>query len=185
MRDYPPLLETRLVRHVAQRLSTTKMAAARRRERLRDAVDPPWVAPRLLGRRRRGQGRPCRSVPSGDRLFELDFGAEAVAITPDRQHRQFAAALPVSHRAVLRRKASIDLDPVPFRGMSDVIEQQIVLLGPKERHRVEALPRPEHIAGSRLALPFGDNPVLDADRLAGQPVGPPGLPMGPAMPSCT
>ena len=52
--------------------------------------------------------------------------------------------------------------------MSDVIEQQIVLLGPKERHRIEALPRPEHIAGSRLALPFGDNPVLDADRLAGQ-----------------
>ncbi len=135
-----------------------------RRERLQGAVDPPLVAPRLLGRRRRGQGRPCRSVPSGDRLFELDFGGEAVAITPDRQHRQFAAALPVSHRAVLRRKASIDLDPVPFRGMSDVIEQQIVLLGPEERHRVEALPRPEHIAGSRLALPFGDNPVLDARR---------------------
>src|SRR6266446_3781647 len=114
------------------------------------------------------------SATSGDRLFELDFGGEAVAITPDRQHRQFAAAPPVSHRAVLRRKASIDLDPVPFRGMSDVIEQQIVLLGPKERHRVEALPRPEHIAGSRLALPFGDNPVLDADRLACQPVWPPG-----------
>src|SRR5207253_9091278 len=117
---------------------------------------------------------PAPSATSGDRFLELDFGGEAVAITPDRQHRQFAAAPPVSHRAVLRRKASIDLDPVPFRGMSDVIEQQIVLLGPKERHRVEALPRPEHIAGSRLALPLGDDPVLDADRLASRPVGPPG-----------
>src|SRR5438445_5603888 len=117
---------------------------------------------------------PAPSATSGDHFFELDFGGEAVAITPDRQHRQFAAALPVSHRAVLRRKASVDLDAVPFRGVPEIIELQIVLLGPEERHRVEAFARPEHVAGSRLALPFGDDPVLDADCLASQPVGPPG-----------
>ena len=58
--------------------------------------------------------------------------------------------------------------------MPDIVELQIVLLRPEERHRVEALMRAQHVAGSRLALPFGDDPVLDADRLAGQPVGPPG-----------
>ena len=58
--------------------------------------------------------------------------------------------------------------------MPDIVELQIVLLGPEERHRVEALARPEYVAGSRLALPFGDDPVLDADRLACQPVGPSG-----------
>src|SRR5580693_8692436 len=121
-----------------------------------------------------GTGKALRSATSGDRFFELNFGGEAVAITPDRQHRQFAAAPPVSHRAVLRRKASVNLDAVPMRGVPDIVELQIVLLGPEERHRVEALARPEHVWGSRLALPFGDDPVFDADRLARQPVGPPG-----------
>src|ERR1700730_13433337 len=119
-------------------------------------------------------GRACLSATSGDRFLELDFGGEAGAITPDRQHRQFAAALSVSHRAVLRRKASIDLNPAPFRGVPDIVELQTVLLGPEERHRVEALARPEHVAGSCLAPPFGDDPVLDADGLASQPVGPSG-----------
>src|SRR3984893_12902827 len=119
-------------------------------------------------------GRACLSATSGDRFLELDFGGEAGAMTPDRQHRQFAAALSVSHRAVLRRKASIGVDPVPFRGVPEIVELQIVLLGPEERHRAEALARPEHVAGSCLALPFGDDPVLDADRLASQPVGPAG-----------
>jgi len=31
----------------------------------------------------------------------------------------------------------------------------------------------QHVAGGGLALPLGDDPVLDADLLAGQPVGPP------------
>src|SRR6266403_3840400 len=65
------------------------------------------------------------SATSGDRFLELDFGGEAVAITPDRQHRQFAAALPVSHRAVLRRKASVNLDAVPMRGVPDIVELAI------------------------------------------------------------
>src|SRR3984893_8885845 len=85
-----------------------------------------------------GTGKALRSATSGDRFFELNFGGEAVAITPDRQHRQFAAALPISHRAVLRCKASVDLDAVPFRSVPDIGELQIVLLGPEERHRVEA-----------------------------------------------
>src|SRR6202047_2678735 len=121
-----------------------------------------------------GTGKALRSATSGDRFFELNFGGEAVAITPDRQHRQFAAALPVSHRAVLRCKASVDLDAVPFRSVPDIEELQIVLLGPEERRRIETFVGAEHVAGSRLALPFGDDPGLDADRLASQPVGPPG-----------
>jgi hypothetical protein len=47
----------------------------------------PLVAEKRLASasptRRFGEtGRACLSVPSGDRLFELDFGGEAVAITP-------------------------------------------------------------------------------------------------------
>jgi hypothetical protein len=37
---------------------------------------------------------------------------------------------------------------------------------------VEPLPRAKHVVRGRLALPLCDNPVLYADLLAGQPVGP-------------
>ena len=33
------------------------------------------------------------SSSSGDRVFELDLGGEAVVITPDRQNRQLPAAM--------------------------------------------------------------------------------------------
>ena len=42
------------------------------------------------------------SSRSGDRPFELDLAGEAVTIARDRQNGQLAAALPVSHSAVLR-----------------------------------------------------------------------------------
>jgi hypothetical protein len=50
-----------------------------------------------------------------------------------------------------------------------------VLLSPKKRNSVEALARAEHVAGRRLALAFGNHPMLDANALAGQPVGPPAM----------
>ena len=34
--------------------------------------------------------------------------------------------------------------------------------------------RPEQVAGCRLTLTFGNDPMLNADALACQPVGPPG-----------
>ena len=108
------------------------------------------------------------------RLFELDLGGEATAITPNRQNRQLPAAMPVGHGAVLRFEPAVDLDPVPLPGMADIGEQQVVLLSPEEWDSVEALVRPEHVAGCRLTLAFGDDPVLDADAFTGQQVGPPG-----------
>src|SRR6202040_1944315 len=108
------------------------------------------------------------SSSSGDRVFELDLGGEAVAITPDRQNRQLPAAMPVSHGAVLRLEPAVNLDPVPLPGMADIGEQKIVLLSPEERDGVEALAPPKHVTGRRLALTFGNDPVLDADRLARQ-----------------
>src|SRR5436190_10017380 len=114
------------------------------------------------------------SARSGDRPFELDLAREAVTIAPDRQNRQLAAAMPVSHGAVLRLESAVYVDPIPLPGVADVVEQQVVLLGPEERNSVEALARAEHVAGRRLALAFGDDPMLDADALAGQPVRPTG-----------
>src|SRR5271169_294512 len=143
-------------------------SAARIAESRRPTEPMSPLYPLAVSRVRAGSG-------SGrDHPFELDLGSEAVAVAPDRQHRQFAPGLAVGHRAVLRRKAAVDLDPVPFRGVTDIGKLQIVLLGPEERHCVEPFARADHVAGGGLTLPLGDDPVLDADPLAGQPVGPPG-----------
>src|SRR5438874_1774716 len=50
------------------------------------------------------------SARSGDRPFELDLASEAVTIAPDRQNRQLAAAMPVSHGAVLRLESAVYVD---------------------------------------------------------------------------
>jgi hypothetical protein len=98
----------------------------------------------------------------------------SATIARDRQNCQLAAAMSVSHGAVLRLESAVYVDPIPSPGVADIVEQQVVLLGPEERNCVEALARPEHVAGRRLALAFGHDPMLDADGLAGQPVGPTG-----------
>ena len=54
------------------------------------------------------------SSGSSERLFELNLGGEAVTIAPDRQNRQLAAAMPVSHGAVLRLKSAVYVDPIPL-----------------------------------------------------------------------
>jgi hypothetical protein len=46
------------------------------------------------------------------------------------------------------------------------------VLAPKERRGIEPPLLPKDVARGRLTLAFGNDPVLDADRIAGQPVRP-------------
>jgi hypothetical protein len=81
-----------------------------------------------LHRRRRSlaalAGMGGASPRSGDRLFELDLAGEAVTIAPDRQNRQLAAAMPVSHGAVLRLESAVYTDPIPLPGVADAEERR-------------------------------------------------------------
>ncbi len=59
------------------------------------------------------------------------------------------------------------------------------MLAPEERDGVKAFARREHVARRRPTLALGDNPMLDADTGAGQPVRPArdvarGIDAGPA-----
>ena len=56
--------------------------------------------------------------------------------------------------------------------MTDIVDRHVVVLAPEERHRVEALALPEHVARGGLALALGHHPVLDANVLAGVRIGP-------------
>ena len=114
------------------------------------------------------------SSASCDCSLELDFRAEAPEVASDGQRRELAAAPPIANRRVAVADATIDLDPVPLPRMADMGQGQIVLPRPKERNRVEPFADAQDIAGRRLALPFGNNPMLDTYSLTGQRVGPAG-----------
>jgi hypothetical protein len=111
-------------------------------------------------------GQRC-SPASCDYSLELDFRAEAVKVASDGQRRELAAAPPTVNRRVAVADAAVDLDPVPLPRMADIGQGQIVLLRPKERNRVEPFAAAQDIAGRRLALPFGNTPMLDTYSLTG------------------
>jgi len=57
--------------------------------------------------------------------------------------------------------------------MTDVVDRDVVVLAPEERHGVERLTLAEHVSCGDLALTLGNHPVLDADAITGMPIGPP------------
>src|SRR5256885_6150229 len=58
--------------------------------------------------------------------------------------------------------------------MADVLDVDIVMAAPEERHRIEPLARAQHVASGDLPLPLGDHPMLDTDTLARTSVRPSG-----------
>ena len=96
--------------------------------------------------------------------------AREVAI--DRGESHDAAVMAVFDETVPPLDAAIDPDLIPFLGMTDIIDRNVVVLAPEERYGVEAFALPEHIARCSLALPFGNDPVLDPDVCTTAGIGP-------------
>lgn len=67
---------------------------------------------------------------------------------------------------------TLQIELVPLFGVTDVIEGKIELARPEERHGVEALASAEYVPRRRLSLALGHDPVLDANIVPGQRVGP-------------
>ena len=57
-------------------------------------------------------------------------------------------------------------------GMADIVDRNIVVLAPEERNGVESFMSPEHVEGRGLSLAFREDPMLDANSLAGVRVRP-------------
>ena len=80
----------------------------------------------------------------------------------------------VAQQAVLAGDVAVDRQLVPFLGVADIVDRDVVVLAPEERHGVELLAQAQHVERRGLALALGDHPVLDADRLAAVRIGPAG-----------
>src|SRR5262245_28580820 len=78
--------------------------------------------------------------------FQLRFAAEAREIAIHGRRRQRALCQLVRDGAVLAVEATVDLHDVPFFSMPDVLDGNIELTGPEERHGIESLASPEHVS---------------------------------------
>ena len=107
---------------------------------------------------------PRRLFLSGsDRAFERYLGFKAGKIPANRRDRQFLAAAAIAYRAVTRLQTALDFHLIPAFGMPHVGNLQIVLFGPEEGDGVEFFTCAEDIARGRLALPLGDDKMLELE----------------------
>src|SRR5665213_2040408 len=76
---------------------------------------------------------------------------------------QHPAAFHIACDTVALHDVAVDLNGVPCFGVPDVIDRNVVMLAPEERHGAERLALPKHVERRGLTLALGDDPVLDAN----------------------
>src|SRR5664280_1615892 len=113
-----------------------------------------------------------RSLYCGDFPLEFDFSAKTLDIPVNHGDCQFSAAASISDRAIACVKLPVYFDVIPVLGVTHISDAKVVLAGPEEWNGIETFPPPQHVARGSLPLTLGDNPVFDADTLAGEPVRP-------------
>src|SRR6185437_5802805 len=108
------------------------------------------------------------------RSLHRRFRLEALEVAINGSDGERAAVAHIAHDAVALGDVAVDCYLVPTFGVSDVVDRNVVVLAPEERDRIESLAATEHVERGGLAMPLGDDPVLDADCRAAVRVGPAG-----------
>src|ERR1035437_5370665 len=107
-------------------------------------------------------------------LLESELGLQTLPIAVHHGHGKCHVAAAIGDRAVSRHlvELPVEFGRIPLLGMPHIRQAEIVLVGPEEGDGVEPLARAEDIARGGLPLTLGHHPVLHADALARQGVGP-------------
>ena len=79
-------------------------------------------------------------------VLELRFGTQGRQIAVHDGDRPGLAGAPIGDAAVMRLQRAVDLRLIPTLRVSDIGQTEVVLLGPKERHGIEYLMRPQNVA---------------------------------------
>src|SRR5205823_10625329 len=67
---------------------------------------------------------------------------------------------------------ALDRELVPFLGVADIIDGDVVVLAPEEGDGGKLPAVPEHVERRSLSLALGNHPMLDANGLAAVRIGP-------------
>jgi Polyketide cyclase / dehydrase and lipid transport len=129
------------------------------------------VAPGAASRTRVSHSSTGASL-SGPCSLQIQLGPQAIEITAYGRHSECSAGAPERNAAVPSFDRTIDLQRIPGLSMTHIQHLRIVVRAPEKRHGVERLVPTNHVTRRSLALPFGDNPVLDANILACVGIGP-------------
>src|SRR5262249_11428814 len=111
-------------------------------------------------------------LPRDGCALHRNFTLEAFAIAEDSRHGKPASAAQICDGAIVIVERAVDLHVVPPIGVADIVDRDVVVLPPEERYGLETLATAEDIASGRLPLPLGDDPMLDANVVAGVRIGP-------------
>src|SRR5262245_7587688 len=112
------------------------------------------------------------SRPRRNLVLHLDLRPQTVVVAEQRGEREQLPALLQTYRDVVFRGIAVYRDVIRLLRVTDVVDADVVVRAPKERHEVEALAGAEHVACGDLPLTLRDDPVLDTNPLAGVWIGP-------------
>src|SRR6185312_3614119 len=94
-------------------------------------------------------------------------------VSRNRRGSECFAAGAVAYRPVPRVEVAVDLNRIPFFGMTCIADFLVVVAAPEKGDGIELYPLTQNVLCGDLALPLRNNPVLDTNGLAGMRIGPP------------
>ena len=97
-------------------------------------------------------------------LFHRKLGPKRLQVAEYRSDGKHPPATFVAQQAILGVDIALDRYLVPLFRVADIVDGNVVVLAPEERHGLETFGEAEHVASGDLALAFGDHPMLDPDR---------------------
>jgi hypothetical protein len=109
-----------------------------------------------------------RAVGSLHRKFVL----ETLAVASDSGNSERLAFALKGELAIVIFDTAVQIEPIPLLRVTDVVEGKIELRGPEKRYGVEPLALTEYVAGRGLSLALSYDPMLDANTIASERIGP-------------
>ena len=98
-------------------------------------------------------------------MLHCGLRLKAFKVAENRRNGSNSSVVLKAKSAIFFLNVAVDLDLIPSLCMADIVDWNIIVLAPKERHLIERRALPKHVQRRGLPLAFGDNPVLDADVL--------------------
>src|SRR3954447_7618404 len=85
------------------------------------------------------------------RSLQIEFGLQAVSISGDRRNRDDPSTLQIFDQTIPRRDVADDLGRLPFSGVTDIVDRDIIVQAPEEGCLVEWLSPTEQVDRGDLA----------------------------------
>src|SRR6202011_4445541 len=95
--------------------------------------------------------------------FHRYLGLEAFEVTEDRGDGKHAPIALEPQDTVLRGNVTLNRELIPFIGMADIVDRDVVVLAPEKGDGGKSLAVPEHVERGGLTLALCHHPMLDAN----------------------